>query len=291
MNQQQQQQQQIDLSIMPINVPSLCIPRVYGNINERRIREIFSELNLGDIHRVDMIQKMSEKGEKINRVFIHFNRWFSNSNADYARKRLLSGNEIKVVYDNPWFWKISAYREPKFTRPVVPNPPKLNNAPTLVFEDMTAALTEIEATLPLAPTLSLAPTLPLSKEVTKINVVDKRSYSKSTHEEPRREPREPRREPREPRREPREPRREPREPRRESRESRRESRESRREPRHEEREEEQFFENELRDEVIPSEVDEGLTIDYGVCPIPPRSKRCQELRDKLRKMTMSESNV
>jgi hypothetical protein len=30
-----------------------------------------------------------------------------------ARERLLNGKEIKIVYDDPWFWKVSAYREVK----------------------------------------------------------------------------------------------------------------------------------------------------------------------------------
>jgi hypothetical protein len=28
-----------------------------------------------------------------------------------ARERLLEGKDIKIVYDDPWFWKVSAYRE------------------------------------------------------------------------------------------------------------------------------------------------------------------------------------
>jgi len=93
--------------------PSLCIPRVFPNIDEKRIRRIFSELNLGEIQRVDIVNKTTEKGEKFNRVFIHFQRWFSNSNADTAKERLLNGKEIKIVYDDPWFWKVSAYRPPQ----------------------------------------------------------------------------------------------------------------------------------------------------------------------------------
>lgn len=102
----------IDFRTLPNNVPSLCIPRVFSNINEQRIRKIFDELNLGKIQRVDIIKKTTDKGEKFNRVFIHFNVWFSNTNADTARERLINGKDIKIIYDDPWFWKISAYREP-----------------------------------------------------------------------------------------------------------------------------------------------------------------------------------
>ena len=102
----------IDLRTIPASTPSLCIPRVFANIGEQRIRRIFDELNMGEIDRVDIISKTTEKGDKFNRVFIHFKRWSTDGNAEKARQRLLNGQDIKIVYDDPWFWKISAYRPP-----------------------------------------------------------------------------------------------------------------------------------------------------------------------------------
>jgi len=101
----------IDFRTLPASIPSVCIPRVYSNIDERRIRKTFDDLNLGIIERVDIIRKTTEKGDKCNRVFIHFSRWFSSKNADTARERLLNGQDIKIIYDDPWFWKVAAYRE------------------------------------------------------------------------------------------------------------------------------------------------------------------------------------
>jgi len=114
----------VDFRTLPINTPSLCIPRVFSNIDEKRIRYIFDELNMGIIERVDIVSKTTEKGDKFNRVFVHFKRWFSNSNADTARERLLNGKEIKIIYDDPWFWKVSAYREVYY--PTKPHPQKHN---------------------------------------------------------------------------------------------------------------------------------------------------------------------
>jgi hypothetical protein len=93
--------------------PSLCIPRVFLNVDEKRIRHIFDELDMGVIQRIDIVNKTTEKGEKFNRVFVHFARWFDTENAVIARERLLEGKEIKIIYDDPWFWKVSAYREAK----------------------------------------------------------------------------------------------------------------------------------------------------------------------------------
>ena len=113
----------IDLRILPSNIPSLCIPRVFPNIDEKRIRHIFDDLGLGEIQEIDFVSKKTEKGENFNRIFVHFRRWFSNKNADTARERLLDGKEIKIIYDEPWFWKVSAYRPPAQAAPrPVPKP-------------------------------------------------------------------------------------------------------------------------------------------------------------------------
>jgi hypothetical protein len=124
----------IDFRTLPISIPSLCIPRVFSNIDEKRVRHIFDQLNMGIIERVDIVSKTTEKGEKFNRVFVHFRRWFSNSNADTARERLLNGKEIKIIYDDPWFWKVSAYRPPQEEQQRASHPQK-KKPPTLQFED------------------------------------------------------------------------------------------------------------------------------------------------------------
>jgi hypothetical protein len=129
-------QTQIDFRTVPINVPSLCIPRVYPNISENRIRKIFDDLALGAIDHVDIIGKTTEKGEKFNRVFIHFRRWYTDGNAEVARERLLNGKDIKIIYDDPWFWKVSAYREQApVSRPDTRQQNHSQKKPTILFDD------------------------------------------------------------------------------------------------------------------------------------------------------------
>ena len=91
--------------------PSICIPRVFPNIKEPRIRKIFEDLNMAEIACIDIIEKTTEKGEKFNRVFIHFNQWYSNHEAVIARERLSEGKEVRIIYDDPWFWKVTAYKQ------------------------------------------------------------------------------------------------------------------------------------------------------------------------------------
>jgi hypothetical protein len=97
---------------IPLNLPSLCIPRVFANITQDRIRNTFESLNLGDIERIDQIQVRDSSGKnQFQRVFIHFKQWNSGSEtALRARDRILDNKEFRVIYDDPWFWKVSAYR-------------------------------------------------------------------------------------------------------------------------------------------------------------------------------------
>jgi hypothetical protein len=94
-----------------IACPSLCIPRVVAGVGKEQVLKIIQNLHLGTIQRIDMIQKKTEKGEMFSRVFIHFSKWNDDSEeALQAKERILSGKDIKVIYDEPWFWKISANR-------------------------------------------------------------------------------------------------------------------------------------------------------------------------------------
>jgi hypothetical protein len=99
-----------DLNYLAENQPSMCIPRAFDNVDERQVRDIFEQLDLGQVSHIDIIERRTEKGEKYKRVFIHFTRWFWNDEACTARRRLIDGKDIKVVYNAPWFWKISANR-------------------------------------------------------------------------------------------------------------------------------------------------------------------------------------
>ena len=105
----------IDTTQLAPREPSICIPRVFSNITEARVLAIFKNLDLGEIERVDMIQRTNEKGENFQRVFVHFTEWYDtteagepNASAIEVRQRLLKGIQVKVVYDDPWFWKLSA---------------------------------------------------------------------------------------------------------------------------------------------------------------------------------------
>lgn len=87
--------------------PAICIPRVFPNITRRRILAIFGKLALGDVCRIDMVSRVGQDGREFFRVFVHL-VWSDNEAAVEARKALVAGDEVKIIYDDPWFWKLRA---------------------------------------------------------------------------------------------------------------------------------------------------------------------------------------
>ena len=119
---------------------TLCIPRVFSNISEKKIRGVFYALKLVHIGRIDMVNKITERGEKFNRVFIHFERWFDTVNAHSAVKLFSEGKDIKVIYDDPWFWKVSIYRKPAHV---------IKSQPVIVTEDLSIMETTYDSSVPI----------------------------------------------------------------------------------------------------------------------------------------------
>jgi hypothetical protein len=85
---------------------SLCIPRVFNNIGWRRIKRAFIALNWGFVERVDVIPSGGTK-----RAFVHFAP--GKFTADTVLTALCEGKQVKVVYDEPWYWNIALSRSKK----------------------------------------------------------------------------------------------------------------------------------------------------------------------------------
>lgn len=104
----------------PAHGVSLCIPRVFNNIGWRRIKQTFIDLRWGFVERVDVIPMGSFK-----RAFVHFapGRWNTqDAEARQALAALADGDEVKIVYDEPWFWKIGISRAAKPAEAPKPKP-------------------------------------------------------------------------------------------------------------------------------------------------------------------------
>jgi len=96
-----------------LTTPSICIPRTFptirGEQTKRAVFRTFRELRIGFIDRIDTVHKTDKNGERFCTVYIHMRNWnMQNQLARDTRQKLLDGEEIKVVYDEPWFWKCTA---------------------------------------------------------------------------------------------------------------------------------------------------------------------------------------
>ena len=97
-----------------VSYPSICIPRTLYNFDSNIIKNSFEIIfGIGSIQSVYIIVQQNST-PIFCRVFIHFNFWPNDINSTMIRQKLIDGQTIKVVYDNPWFWKCSASR---FSKP------------------------------------------------------------------------------------------------------------------------------------------------------------------------------
>jgi len=92
-------------------IDSLCIPRIIINdvITPFYIKKIFEKL-LGEksIGKIDLVKNNNEP--KFHRVFIKINYWGSTEKVQHIRERLQGGNQLKIVYEEPYFWRCSISR-------------------------------------------------------------------------------------------------------------------------------------------------------------------------------------
>ena len=94
--------------------PSICIPRAFMSTTRKDIYDTVEKLGLGAVDRIDLVSKVNDRGEPYNKVFIHFKVWNTKDETAIAtRAKLLKGEEIKIVYRDPWFWKCTASRVEK----------------------------------------------------------------------------------------------------------------------------------------------------------------------------------
>lgn len=101
------------ITLLP-SEPSICIPRLFMNIQKERVHDVFADLfGHNAIERVDMIERKNNAGEEYKRAFVHFKSWPRTEQSTEVRLKLLNGDQVKIMYDQPWFWLISASRVPR----------------------------------------------------------------------------------------------------------------------------------------------------------------------------------
>lgn len=96
-----------------IQLPSICIPRVFKTVSKGDVYEAFQcILGENSIERVDMVYKKQGLSQ-YQRVFVHFQPIKKTQISEMMNDRLMRGEDVKLVYQLPYFWKFTVSRVPK----------------------------------------------------------------------------------------------------------------------------------------------------------------------------------
>ena len=79
---------------------SICIPKLYRNVTKNTVKSILDNHNFGTIKKIDVV--LSGKN-KI--AFVHYSSWNNNEKSIKVKNILENGEDFKVMYNMPWFWK------------------------------------------------------------------------------------------------------------------------------------------------------------------------------------------
>jgi hypothetical protein len=87
---------------------SVFIPRVFTNISEHRIIDIFNKHSIGQVDHVDLVQKSNYSNFYM--AFVHFKSLYDNPSADCFKRDVENPDKVaKFVYDDPWYWTVCPY--------------------------------------------------------------------------------------------------------------------------------------------------------------------------------------
>lgn len=132
------------MSSNTIQLPSLCLPRVYYKFDECYIEQVFNSLfcttdEYSVINRIDMVPRIDNKtNEPFYLVFVHFkNNVYRDESVEYFVESIERGEEVKMQYDDPWFWKVRKNNSTISTDKgeMLMN---LSNGPKMVFDEKEA---------------------------------------------------------------------------------------------------------------------------------------------------------
>lgn len=91
---------------------SVFIPRVFPNIGEKRITNVFYQKDIGEVSKVDLVRRTNEKGESFNMAFVHFDYLFETTSAKQFKEDVENPEvKAKLVYEDPWFWLVLPFEE------------------------------------------------------------------------------------------------------------------------------------------------------------------------------------
>jgi hypothetical protein len=96
------------------NNMSLYINHVFINITKERMIQVFQKRQIGKVNHVDFVAKFG-KGNKIHQsAYLHFDYWYDTKASRDMQSDLEVGKEVRMYYDDPWYWQIYKNETKKF---------------------------------------------------------------------------------------------------------------------------------------------------------------------------------
>ena len=86
------------------SAPGIYIPMLFKNMTKEKLSAILTKLDIFTVKSIDFNEKELSNGTKCYNAFINVKCWSSNEIAQKMRRKLLRNEEVKIVFDNPWFF-------------------------------------------------------------------------------------------------------------------------------------------------------------------------------------------
>lgn len=87
---------------MSNTIMSLFIPHIFPNFDQKYITNAFAKI--GDVKEVDFIAKKDRDGKLFNAVYIHFNKWYQDSNTTKILDYINKYGSAKFYHHETWYW-------------------------------------------------------------------------------------------------------------------------------------------------------------------------------------------
>lgn len=85
----------------PTNL-TICIPRVNKELPRQYIFQIISSLRIGFIEKI--LEFPIKNNDTHKRVLVKFKSWVETPASNIITQRFAENKDIKIVYNEPWYW-------------------------------------------------------------------------------------------------------------------------------------------------------------------------------------------
>ena len=92
---------------------SIFIPRVETSCAyEKKMSDIFEKFNIGQVERIDFVEKIDKFNNVYYQAFVHFKLWYDTPISRDIQDKIVKQKQLKLIYDGPSYWIILKNKNP-----------------------------------------------------------------------------------------------------------------------------------------------------------------------------------